>query len=551
MKTLLLFFIMILYAYPNSCIIAYSAKNIPSYQEKKFYTIFKGLAIKEKQKKYEVLKIGAFGYYKEALKMLVKVKKEYKDAFIVNCKNPLPRDRKVLKKQNSFDTGKNSEGYEKYLTPCKNCIGNCKKCIKKKNRWEIDQAKLYKEIHVNINKFKILSPKQKTETIDNNNTKTCYNSLYRFYYSGGVNLYSGQKDTNDHRLRGEYADFRVGVQYGCYFDNWKFYTDSRVVLSQVDSDSKNNTSLDFDVKELYLRSYNILDNRANILVGRKKIKDNRSWWYNNNLDVIKIFNEHDLVTYNMYLGTRIDSIIDNGDFYKDINNDKFFVANINDQIYIDNFIRGYYVWENKAQRNLHWFGMRANGDKTIKGDTFRYWMDLGKVSGKNEKDINDYAYDTGVLYIPKDSKNSYGIGYAVGGKDYTQPLIANNKSKYLNGKIDIKYYGFYLDPVLHNIKVLSLYWFRDLSEKEVLGASFHDYSKYSESSDIDMTRYVYQPLGNGKDIGREIDLFYKFTEALRYNYRIVFSYFKGGDAYSVVTNNRNGINAKFDFIYYW
>jgi hypothetical protein len=551
MKVFLLFFAILLYVYPNSCIIVYSAKNIPAYQEKKFFSIFKGFAIKEKQRKYQVLKIGAFKQYKEALKLLPKVKKQYKDSFIVTCKNPLAKEKKGVKKPRGLYIGKNSRSFEKYLTPCKNCIGDCQKCIKKKNSWEIDQARLYKNTNININRLKIISPKQKMKSYSKDNNKTCYNSLYRFYYSGGVNIYNGQKDTSNKKLRGEYANFRVGLQYGCYFDIWKFYTDSRLVLSQVDTDVKNSTSLDFDVKEFYIRSYNILENRANLLLGRKKIKDSRSWWYNNNLDVLKVFNEHDLVTYGLYLGTRINSIIDNGNFYKDINNDKFFIANINDQFYIDNFIRGYYIWENKSKRNLHWFGARVNGNKTINNDTFRYWLDFGKVFGQNEKNINDYAYDTGVLYIPQDSKNSYGIGYATATEDYTQPLIANNKSRYFNGKIDIKYYGFYLDPTLHNIKILSLYWFRDLSEKEVLGISFHNYSKYNKSFDIDATRYIYQPSANDGDIGKEIDLFYKFTEALRYNYRIVFSYFKGGNSYSGVTNNRNGINAKFDFIYYW
>ena len=448
---------------------------------------------------------------------------------------------------------KTSSSYEKYLTPCVNCLLNCQKCINKKNDWEIDENNIFKNIKVNLNKIKVAFPKSKSDknTINKSNNTFCYNNTLRYYISGETKVYNGQRDLSSHKLKGYYTNLRVGLQYGCYFGNWKFYTDDRVILSKIVTDNKNESYMNLDIKELYLRSYNFFENRANILMGRKRIRDARGWWYNNNLDVVQLFNEHDLVTYNLIAGTRLNPLSNTGDFYKNINNDKFFILNINNQFYFKNFMSGYLISEKKSSRKLNWIGIRIYGDKTINKNTVRYWLDSGYIFGKNKMYIHSMALDMGFLYMPYDKKYSYGIGYAFGGKNYAQPLVSNNKSNFLNKKIYFKYYGYYLDPTLSNLQILSIYWFYDFNEKKVLGVSFHNYQQCSSTHYINATRYVFMPSGKNKYIGNEIDVFYQFFEPFRYKYGIIFSYFRGGRAYYDNEKKRNGISAKFNFIYYW
>ena len=464
-----------------------------------------------------------------------------------NTNPKLNKDTKETKDTN------NTSLYEKDLTPCVNCLINCQKCINKKNIWEINENSIFKNIKVNLDKIKVTFPKLRKEksAINKINNTFCYNNMLRYYVSGETKAYNGQRDLNSHKLKGYYTNLRVGLQYGCYFGSWKFYTDDRVILYRIVTDNKNESSADLDIKELYLKSYNLFENRANILMGRKRTRDVRGWWYNNNLDVVQLFNEHDLVTYNLIAGTRLNSLVDTGEFYKNINNDKFFILNINDQFYFKNFISVYFIAEKKASRKLRWVGGRIYGDRTINKNIIRYWLDSGYVFGENKKDIHSYALDIGFLYIPYDEKYSYGIEYALGGKNYSQPLISNNKSNFLNKKIYIKYYGYYLDPTLSNLQIFSLYWFYDLNEKKVFGVSIHNYQQHSAINYIDATRYVFMPSGKNKDIGNEVDVFYKFSEPFRYKYGIVFSYFRGRRAYYDNEKERNGISAKFNFIYYW
>jgi len=474
--------------------------------------------------------------------------------------NKLKHHKNIEKKQ--VTTTKN---ITKNLTPCNT---DTKTCITKKYPWEINQTKLSKEINISIPKFAIIKYDTNT-TKPIQQQKKCYNKLLRFYTSFEVGTIKGLSPKNYDTYKNTYSDLKLGMQYSCFFNNFKFYTDDRAVLYAKKTQNSHAYGINFDIKELYLQSFDLFDNQMNFIIGRKQIQDNRSWWYDDNLDIIKLFNTKDLWTYKVIFGTKLHKdtlynysisskngadntlLTDSISNKNNLKDTKFIILNTDYQYYINQHLSGYFIKENTSndlKRDINWLGFRNYSMlKQIK-----YWIDFGIANGDDASShISSYGYDLGFLYYPTTKTYYYGLSYANGKKSYSQPIFADNKSNFLTKNIKLHYYGEFLNPRLNNISILSLYWLYDYTPKKTFALMLHNY-RQNETSPIIETNYYNIPTNRvNKDIGKEIDLFYKFTQPLEYNYLFMLAYFYGGKAFDDVTTNKEGLYAKFNFIYYW
>ena len=549
-KVVLIFLSVTSVLFAKTCIIAYSAIKIPIFQKEKFKVIFKDKAIIQKQRKYEVLKLGTFNSIKDSKAVLAKVKKYYKDAFIVNCQNS-NYQKKANKKNDNLSM----------LTPCrKNCKNfSCKKCNDKRYSWEIDKSNIKKSIKLDIEPI-IAFPKATSFFKENNETNNTHaTSFIRFYLNGDFTYIIGQQPMNSGRLRGDYENIKVGLQYGYFNNNWKFYTDDRVILYRKHKNHTTKSSIDLDIKELYLQSYELFDNRVNFLLGRKQLVDARSWWIDKPMDAIGIFNLHDLYRYEIYAGGRLsNSTLFSNDtsLETDLKHTKFIMAHFDDEWYYLNHI-SFFVLKEKTtlrsnKKDMHWFGMRLFGDRDInEKDKMIYWIDTGINNGKyNYLSKKGFAYDVGILY-KKDIKYSVGLSYATASKEYKQSIFADNKSKFLQNDIKFRYYGEFLNPELTNISILSIYATYKPSIEKTYILSLHNYKQNSFSNVLHTTSYIIPTNNMQKNVGQEVDLLYQYQLSLRYKYKITFSYFKGGSAFNQVAEKKDGLYAKFNFTYYW
>ena len=551
MKRVLIISLLITSAlFSKTCIIAYSAVKIPLFQKEKFQTIFKDRAIIEKQKKYEVLKLGPFDIINDSKRALVNVKKEYKDAFIVNC-------------QNSFHKKKTKIQYNNLsmLTPCrKNCKNfSCKQCSDKHYSWEVDKTTIEKSLKLNIKPI-IAFPKETNPYKENNETNnTRSTSFIRFYLNGNFTYILGQQPINSNRLRGDYENAKIGLQYGYFTDNWKFYTDDRVILYRKHKNNATSSSIDLDIKELYLQSYGLFDNRLNYLIGRKQLLDKRSWWIDKPMDVVGIFNLHDLYRYEIYAGGRLNNstlFSDDTSLETNLKHTKFIMAHFDDEWHYLNHLSLFGLKEKtdllSNKKDMHWLGVRLFGDRYInRQDRIRYWIDTGINNGEyNNQSKKGFAYDIGAIY-KKDANYSFGLSYAYGSEEYKQPIFADNKSNFLQNDIKFRYYGEFLDPELTNISILSIYATYKPSIEKTYILSLHNYRQNSFSNVLHTTSYIIPTNNIQKNIGQEVDLLYQYQLSLRYKYKITFSYFKGGSAFNQVAEKKDGLYAKFNFTYYW
>jgi len=389
--------------------------------------------------------------------------------------------------------------------------------------------------------------------------KTTYtNSLLRFYTNGALSYTLGQQPLSSKRLQGNDENIKIGLQYEYFIKKWKFYTDDRVILYRKHKNDSTKTGIDLDIKELYWQSYGLFDNRANFLIGRKQLEDYRSWWLDRPMDVVGIFNLHDLYTYQLYLGGRLNNrtlLSNTTSLTANLKHTVFAYLHLDYQYHYLNHL-GLFLLKEKTtisnnNRNLNWIGPRIYGDIYTENDKkIKYWADLGYNSGDvNHKNMSDFAYDVGTIYM--DNNYSLGISYANGGENYHQPIFADNKSEFLQKYLKFRYYGEFLDPKLSNMGILSLYAFYKQTPNKLYAFTYHNYRQNNPSSILYTTNYIVNPNGIKKDIGNEFDFIYRFLVPLRYNYKVIFSYFNGGSAFNSVATKKDGFYAKFDFTYYW
>ncbi len=589
MKKIILILIISLFAFAKEySIIAFSTKTFNKNAAQKFIKRFPNGIVKQYTRFVEY-KIEPFRSYKAAKEYLKKVKKYYKHPLIIPYNPNLgivlyPKNRssfvKVERPKNRL-----SSRYTKPATIKKKnkwlvyCKGECG-CNKKKSySWEVNKTKVLSSIDVKVKSY------LKNEKIEQNATKVVFNKLntnennvtniqnnnpfackmpsasnYLFYWDVYANLYEGQKYKS--RLDGESENIKLGLMYEKYFwDNWKFFADVRGIVSRKKNNNSDNVDAYFDINELYLRSYCLNCDMANILIGRKKTKDFRSWWYDAPLDEIMVFNENNLLTYQLIAATRInnETITDDNSPKSKLKHSSFFILHTNYEYYYRKNVGFYYIYEHSKpndgyikNRKLSFLGVDLNG---FEKNVF-YWLNVGYSGGKINKytktDRSDgYGFDIG-FRAPYSQKLSYAASYAFGsGSHYfTQPYIATNNSDYLNKSFSFRYYGNVLNPVLENLHIISLYGIYDFNPKAALIASLHNYRQDVKKKVQFNTKYFYPTNGKSKDIGNEIDLVYQYNTTKKQKLKIGAGYFLGGDAFNYLSE-KNAYRIFVNYRYYW
>jgi len=518
-------------------VIVFSTVKYNEQALKKFIKRFPNGVVKRYSKFIEY-KIEPFSSYKEAKKFIKKVKKYYKYPLIVKYNPKLGKiiypKIKLIKKRK------------------KNCLPDCfdsEKC-KKALPWEYNLTNLYEKINPKVKNYlddivikKTVIPVKTKENQTNIVTKN--KNLFKYYTDLYMNFFKGQKDTFSD-LKGYGYNMKLGFIYDKLFGNWEFYTDDRIIFTAKDLNGSSSNDFYLDINELYFRSYGLFNDRADILIGRKKTKDFKSWWFDNELDQIKLFSENYLLNYEVIFATALNNkfMSDNNSILSGLKNSFYLISNINYEYYYQKKIIVRYIYENlpKEYRKNNYVGIEWKN----RMKKWFVWINYSLLKGKNKKNLtkyNSYAFDIGVSY------NLYGnilaCSFAKGGEDYFQPYIADNYSDFLGNDIKFKYYGNVFEPKLHNINIYSFYWLRD---KFVL--SFHNYKKINTYKTILKNDGYILSMKGRKNIGNELDFVYQLKKDLQYKFKIGVGYFQGNDAFKGIMK-KNTYRIFGIYRYYW
>jgi len=563
---ILLTFISFIYAKQYS-IIAFSTKE---YNYKTAYNFIKRFpnGVVKQYSKFVEYKIEPFKTYNLAKAFLPKVKKYYKYPLIIKYN---PKLGKVIFSSKNINNNINITSSKKTNPNVKNnllikCKTECGCKEKNKNSWEINKTQVLNDINITIKKYVFnntsINQNNQTKEVNDTNSSTSNNickpalSDYMFYFDLYGNVYQKQKQTKN--ISGNDENAKIGFTYKKYFlNNWKFFTDDRIIFARNQINSSSSSKIYFDINELYIRSYCLLNNNANILIGRKKTKDFRSWWYDAPLDEIKLFNENNLLTYQLILATRLndETITDNNSPKDKLKNSKFLIFHVNYEYLYRKNVGGYYIYEDSkpdssTHRKISFIGFDSN----IKTDKL-YWLNLSLNNGdiyynniKNHQ--NGLGLDIG-LKIPYSNNLDIAGSFAYASKNFTQPYIATNYSSYLVNNFNFKYYGNVFNPTLQNINIISLYGIYYLDPMSSFITSLHNYSQNKKTKTIYNDKYVYSSNGKNTNLGNELDCVYQYLTTNKYNkLKIGGGIFLGGDAYNYL-KNKNAYRLFINYRHYW
>jgi alginate production protein len=214
--------------------------------------------------------------------------------------------------------------------------------------------------------------------------------------------------------------------------------------------------------------------------------------------------------------------------------------------------------EDETDAKLRWYGLRAIGEERYEsGHRLGYRFDTAWVSGKEvqtpfterddgqliaegsvERRISGHAWDIGAFWrLPVDLTLSVGLASGSGGtsgntdKNFRQTGLQENKGR-VTGVKRLRYYGELLDPQLTNLRIETIgigQRFLDNSSIELL---HHRYRQQVASSQFVGSRLAEDPEGTNRNLGRGIDILIAIRESRRAEFTLLLSRFSPGAAFA-------------------
>ena len=217
--------------------------------------------------------------------------------------------------------------------------------------------------------------------------------------------------------------------------------------------------------------------------------------------------------------------------------------------------------EDKTDGRLRWLGARVGGEVHFTSDhRWTYRVDAALLRGRESRTafsttpegllsagstssrrVRGNAFDLGTQWVlPGTARPTFSLGLAnsSGGarnattdNNFRQTGLQENKGR-IAGVKRARYYGALLDPELSNLRIVSAGFglrFLENSSAELL---WHRYRQRQASTTLAGSRLSQDPAGLSRDIGREIDLFFAMREWRHVELTLTVSRFRPGAAFA-------------------
>jgi hypothetical protein len=217
--------------------------------------------------------------------------------------------------------------------------------------------------------------------------------------------------------------------------------------------------------------------------------------------------------------------------------------------------------EDRSDANLQWIGLRAEGEwRNASRHRLRLRADAAWLQGHDARTaltesadgasvagasvtrrVRAHAFDLGAWWIfPGDARATLAIGYAQGSggsadasldRNFRQTGLQENKGR-IGGVKRMRYYGELLDPELSNLRIATLgFGVRGL-QRSSIEVLLHDYRQVVASTEVTGSRLSVAPLGTDARLGRELDLQLAVREWQHFELIARFGLFRPGPAFA-------------------
>lgn len=311
----------------------------------------------------------------------------------------------------------------------------------------------------------------------------------------------------------------------------------RKPLIHAGSDHRN-ASIQFEATQMYLTYDNIFNTSWRLQFGRQRFKDKREWWFDENLDAIRLI--LDSKRLDVKLGLVSGAFFPQDD-QKDVLNQPHYYVSTRVKLGRRTYVTGLLFGRKHRHQNiaLNWFGLQARGQLLA---MIQYWSNLAAVLGTDvQKTVRGWGFDIGMRIGTHSIKPvSMTLAYAYGSGDrdpddnqelnFRQTGLQENSAK-LGGLKRIKYYGELFAPELSNMHI----WTVGLGLRPTLRSSlellFHAYRQVVAQDFLQGSNLDAVPLGLAKDLGKELDFVFIFREISNLDVTLNLGYFRSGLAF--------------------
>ena len=355
--------------------------------------------------------------------------------------------------------------------------------------------------------------------------------------------------------------------------------------------------------ETYLFVRDLFDIPASMQIGRQRFRDKREWWWDANLDGVRLY-QYGAPGMVFEVGlTRELAQLSPDDEDIDVEDDDVLR------------IFGHYAWNyapthrldafalyhrddsgqpprnppsqtpdrnrDELDQNLWWLGVRGTGKfKPTDEQRIRYWLDGAVVNGEEElvdfdddqlggsnkffkKQVHGWAVDLGASWsVERWFDPTLTFGYAVGsgnklrnGRDEDDERFIGNDSSFrqtglqdntgkFRGVTSFRYYGELFRPELSNMHIGTIGFGFPILKSSSVDVMWHIYEQVVETNFVRDGEIRIRPNGAARDLGQEIDIIVGLEEWDTVSIEIVAAGFRAGDAYGSESGNLAGF---FDF----
>lgn len=217
--------------------------------------------------------------------------------------------------------------------------------------------------------------------------------------------------------------------------------------------------------------------------------------------------------------------------------------------------------EDPSDAHLRWLGLRASGEVRFASEhRWTYRADVATLRGREARTtftstpddllaagatatrrVRGNAWDVGSQWVlPGAMRPSFSVGLANGSggasndtldDNFRQTGLQENKSR-VAGVKRMRVYGELLDPELSNLRIASAGFGLRFLENSSAELQWHHYRQLQASTRIAGSRLSQDPTGLNREVGRELDLFIAVREWRHLELTLTVSRFQPGAAFA-------------------
>jgi alginate production protein len=340
----------------------------------------------------------------------------------------------------------------------------------------------------------------------------------------------------------------------------------------VESELSKNYSLDtpkgegdedlvLEIQQAFLYFSDIYD-VLSLQLGRQEFEDEREWIYDEDLDAVRAYVEHESWTVEL-------SVSQEELLRKDLLND-IPVEDVNNYVLLVNHERdedaetaAYVIYRDQResregeQEDLLFFGLQSGGEVV---SDLSYWANLSHVrSTKAPVDVRGFGGDMGLTYVfdaPLEPSVTLGAAFGTGDRDggngtdraFRQTGLHDNEAAF-NGVTSFSYYGVTFDPELSNLGIATAGLGVRPTDDTSIDVIYHFYRQHRVADEIRDTAIDADPDGRHRTLGNELDVVLGLREFGNFDAELVFGVFWPGAAFPDKADNAyfGGIEVVYTF----